>query len=82
MEKTDNSNEQDGDMNNFSNVIRDLARKNNLQLVDLRKIFLDHLSKYNSENKERGILTTDRVHLSTGGNQMVAEEIWKVLAAQ
>ncbi len=78
-EKTDFSNPQDGDMNEYSNIIRRIASKNNLPLVDLRKAFLDYNLKNNSENKDRGILTTDRVHLNANGNQVVAEEMWKAI---
>ena len=74
-ERTDSSNMQDGDMNNYSNMIRDLAKKNNLKLVDLRKDFLDYNLKNNAENKEKGILTTDRVHLNDVGNQFVADKM-------
>jgi len=76
-ERTDFSNDQDGDLNHYSNLIRGIARKNNLTLVDLRKIFLDYNLKNNIENKDRGILTTDRVHLNAAGNQLVAGEMWK-----
>ncbi len=78
-EKTDFSNQQDGDMNEYSNIIRRIAKKNELAIVDLRKAFLDHNLKNNPDNKDRGILTTDRVHLNARGNQFVAEEMWKVL---
>jgi lysophospholipase L1-like esterase len=78
-EKTDFSNELDGDLNKYSNIIRDLAKKNNLSLVDLRQAFLDYNRKFNTENKESGILTSDRVHLNAKGNQFVAEEMWKVI---
>ncbi len=78
-EKTDSSNELDGDLNNYSNIIRALARDNNLPLIDLRQAFLDYNKKHNSGNKEAGILTSDRVHLNARGNQLVAEEMWKVL---
>ena len=80
-ERTDFSNELDGDLNKYSGIIRGLAKKNNLLLVDLRKGFLDYNLKANVENKESGILTTDRVHLNEKGNQFVAEEMWKVLKA-
>lgn len=76
-EKTDFSNPQDGDMNEYSKIIRDIAAKNNLPLVDLRKAFLDYNLKHNSQNADRGILTTDRVHLNAAGNQLVAEEMWR-----
>lgn len=78
-EKTDFSNPQDGDMNEYSNIIRRIAKKNELRIVDLRKAFLDYNSKNNLDNKDRGILTTDRVHLNAKGNQLVADEMWKVI---
>ena len=78
-EKTDFSNQQDGDMNQYSNIIRGIAAKNNLPLIDLRKAFLDYNLKNNPENKDRGILTTDRVHLNAKGNQLVADEMWKAI---
>lgn len=78
-EKTDFSNQQDGDMNQYSNIIRDLAEKNSLTLIDLRKVFLDYNLKNNPENKERGILTLDRVHLNAKGNQLVADVMWKAI---
>ncbi|HWA33280.1 MAG TPA: GDSL-type esterase/lipase family protein [Cyclobacteriaceae bacterium] len=78
-ERTDSSNEQDGDLNLYSNIIRRLAATNNLPLVDLRKAFLEYNLKSNPSNKESGILTTDRVHLNEIGNQLVADEMWKVL---
>ncbi len=78
-EKTDFSNAQDGDMNHYSKIIRSLAAKNILPLIDLRKSFLDYNLKNNPDNKDRGILTTDRVHLNAIGNQLVADEMWKVV---
>ena len=78
-EKTDFSNPQDGDMNEYSNIIRRIALKNSLALVDMRKAFLDYNLKNNPDNKDRGILTTDRVHLNAKGNQLVADEMWKVI---
>jgi isoamyl acetate esterase len=78
-ERTDFSNELDGDLNNYSNIIRGLATKNNLPLIDLRSAFLEYNKKFNPENKESGILTSDRVHLNEKGNQFVAEEMWKVI---
>lgn len=80
-EKTDMTNQQDGDLNQYSQFIRDLAKRHNLPLVDLRKAFLEYNLKNNPENKEKGILTTDRVHLNDAGNQYVAEQMQKVLAA-
>ncbi len=78
-EKTDFSNELDGDLNRYCNIIRAIASTNNLRVVDLRKAFLDYNKQFNTDNKESGILTTDRVHLNEKGNQLVAEEMWKVI---
>ncbi|MBA3673428.1 MAG: G-D-S-L family lipolytic protein [Chitinophagaceae bacterium] len=79
-ERTDLTNELDGDLNKYSNIIRSIAAKNNLPLIDFRKIFLEYNLKNNPENKDRGILTRDGVHLSDKGNQLVADEMWKVIS--
>lgn len=78
-EKTDFSNAQDGDLNAYSQLIRDLAARQNLPLVDLRKAFLDYNVKNNTGNKDRGVLTNDRVHLNDLGNQFVADQMWAAL---
>ena len=78
-EKTDFSNPQDGDMNEYSNIIRRIAKNNSLPVVDLRQTFHDYALKNNPDNKDRGILTTDRVHLNAKGNQFVAEAMWKAI---
>ena len=80
-EKTDFTNPLDGEMNEYSKIIRDLAGKNNLTLVDLRKIFREYNLTNNPENRTSGILTTDGVHLNAKGNQFVADEMWKVIQA-
>jgi isoamyl acetate esterase len=78
-ERTDHSNELDGDLNQYTNIIRRLSREEGLGLVDLRNAFLEYNKRYNPSNKESGILTTDRVHLNDKGNQLVAEEMWKMI---
>ncbi|WP_266364843.1 SGNH/GDSL hydrolase family protein [Tellurirhabdus rosea] len=78
-ERPDNSNQQDGDLNQYSRFIRELAAKYSLPLVDLRKTFMDYNLKNNAQNAEKGILTTDRVHLNETGNQMVADEMYRVI---
>ena len=78
-ERTDFSNELDGDLNRYSSLIRTLAERDKLPLVDLRKVFLEYNKANNPENKESGILTTDRVHLNDKGNDLVANEMWKAI---
>jgi len=78
-EKTDYSNPLDGDLNKYSNIIRDIAKKSNLPLVDLRKKYHDYLQKNNSDNKDRGILTYDGVHMNDAGNQFLADIMWNAI---
>jgi lysophospholipase L1-like esterase len=78
-ERYDQSNEQDGELNMYSNWIRNFAKNNGLPLVDLRAAFTGYETANNPANEEKGILTLDRVHLNAKGNQFVAEEFWKVL---
>lgn len=78
-EKTDYSNPLDGDLNLYSNIIRDIAKKNSLPLIDFRKKYHDFLDKNNPDNKDRGILTYDGVHMNDKGNQFLADEMWNVI---
>lgn len=80
-ERNDYSNQQDGDLNLYSSFIRNLAKKYNADLIDLRITFHEYSVKNNPENKESGILTTDRVHLNKRGNTFVAEQMLPVLLA-
>lgn len=78
-ERTDHSNPQDGDLNFYSQWIRNFAAKKSIPLVDLRSLFMQYNLVNNPENKESGILTRDRVHLTPAGNNLVAKEMWKVI---
>lgn len=78
-EKFDATNENDGDLNAYSNIIRKIATDNQCKLIDLRKTFLSFEEKNNIENKASGILTTDRVHLNEAGNQFLAETMWETI---
>lgn len=78
-ERTDFSNELDGDLNRYSDLLRNIAKQNNCQIADFRNEFLAYNLKNNAQNKESGILTTDRVHLNEAGNQLVAEVFYKIL---
>lgn len=78
-ERYDATNENDGDLNRYSDIIRRIAKNNNCTLIDLRKAFLTYEQNNNPENKESGILTSDRVHLNETGNKFLAETMWSVL---
>jgi lysophospholipase L1-like esterase len=72
-EKYDNTNEQDGDMNKYSNIVRKIAVDQQLTLVDLRSEFETFEKNNNTNNLDRGILTMDGVHLNDAGNIFVAK---------
>ncbi|QIL39930.1 SGNH/GDSL hydrolase family protein [Pedobacter sp. HDW13] len=74
-EKKDGTNELDADLNKYAAGIRALAAKNNLPVCDLRKVFADYEVQNNPEDKEKGILTVDRVHLNETGNKLVADQL-------
>jgi lysophospholipase L1-like esterase len=78
-EKTDGTNLNDGKLDAYSQISRDVAREMRVPVCDLRKAFLDYLKEHNSENKEKGILTSDRVHLNEAGNAFVARTILRCL---
>ena len=78
-EKTDYTNELDGDLNKYAAMIRKIAETNKCELIDLRKAFLDYNLKNNSANAEKGILTSDGVHLNEKGNEFVADQMLNVV---
>jgi lysophospholipase L1-like esterase len=79
-EKTDFTNELDGDLNKYAAIIRNIAKNNNCPLIDLRQEFLSYLKTNNPDNKDRGILTVDGVHLNMTGNIFVAKKMYDVLS--
>lgn len=74
-EKKDGANEMDKDLDRFAGAIRELAAKNKLPIADLRKIFTGYEHVNNPENVEKGILTTDGVHLNDKGNRTLADTL-------
>lgn len=78
-EKTDNTNENDGDLNHFSTMIRRIANEDGTGLIDLRYEFMKYLKVNNPNNDSKGVLTTDRVHLNETGNKFVAETMWNII---
>ncbi|MNS13864.1 GDSL-like Lipase/Acylhydrolase [compost metagenome] len=78
-EKTDYTNQFDGDLNKYSQIIRNLAATNNIPVCDFRKTFLEYNLINNTENKESKVLTTDKVHLTAKGNELAAATLYKFL---
>jgi lysophospholipase L1-like esterase len=79
-EKTDGSNKLDGMLEEYSAVSRKVAEDSGVTLCDLRVAFIEHLKKANPDNKERGILTGDGVHLNAAGNEFVANQAAAAIA--
>lgn len=79
-EKKDGDNGPDADLTKFSNVIRKISEDTKLPLCDLRKLFLDYNLQHNTENKEKGLLTSDGVHLTKEGNALVARNLSDIIA--
>jgi len=78
-EKKDGANKLDAQLDEYAEISRKVAKELKLPVCDLRKAFVEHLKTSNAENKEAGILTTDRVHLNPAGNKLVAESMLKAL---
>jgi isoamyl acetate esterase len=74
-EKKAGANKLDSRLDEYAEASRKVAKDTGAQLCDLRKAFAEYLAKNNPDDKERGILTTDRVHLNDAGNKLVADTI-------
>lgn len=71
-EKVDGTNTYDKMLDEYSDVSRNVAKETGSQLLDLRKAFINYLKKHNPDNVEKGILTSDTVHLNNKGNSVLA----------
>lgn len=78
-EKKDGANELDAKLDKYAGICRKVAADTGSQFCDIRKAFVDHIQANNKENKESGILTTDRVHVSPAGDKLLAEVALKAL---
>lgn len=66
-------------LNHYAGIVRNLAKKFDCDLVDLRTIFIDHLRKHNTKNLKQGVLTFDQVHMNDAGNRLIAKSIGNAL---
>jgi lysophospholipase L1-like esterase len=74
-EKQQGENDLDKMLDQYSDISRKVAKETKTQLIDLRQACVDHLKANNKENVDKGILTTDRVHLNKAGNVFVAQQM-------
>ncbi|HEY6952361.1 MAG TPA: GDSL-type esterase/lipase family protein, partial [Bacteroidota bacterium] len=78
-EKHHGDNQLDAQLDEYSDISRRVANASGVSLCDLRNAFINYLSTHNPENKEKGILTVDGVHLNSEGNEFVAATMMKCL---
>ena len=78
-EKHQGDNPQDAMLDEYADISRRVANANQLPLCDLRKAFVDFSKTKNAQNEEKGILTTDGVHLNAAGNAFVALQMMPFL---
>lgn len=81
-EKHDGSNKLDAMLDEYSDISRSVAAKTKSQLLDLRKAFVNDLKTSNPKLSERGVLTSDGVHLNKKGNQFVANQMLTALGVE
>ena len=77
-EKTDGSNPLDKMLDQYCDISRQVAKESGVRLLDLRKAFLNELKTTNKDNKRKGVLTTDGVHLNPAGETFVANQMMRI----
>jgi lysophospholipase L1-like esterase len=78
-ERVDASDPNHRMLEQYSAIVRTVAKDTGAPLVDLRQAFIAHLREHNAAQADRGILTQDTVHLNKRGNRLVAEEVLRAL---
>jgi lysophospholipase L1-like esterase len=78
-EKHDGTNRIDKKLDELAEVARTVAKEQKLPLNDLRKAFVEHWKKNNTDNKPSGLLTYDGNHFNQMGHEFVAEQMLKKL---
>ena len=78
-ERKDETNQQDGDLNKYCNIVKNIGEELHLPVCDLRSFFMSYETNNNPQNADHGILTRDGVHFNDNGAQQVAEQIWNIL---
>ena len=71
-EKHRGSNKHDEQLDTFSDLSQKVATRMGITVCDLRTAMTDYLRVFNKGNAEKGILTSDGVHLTANGNRFVA----------
>ena len=78
-EKSDGTNSDDQRLDEYADISRKVAKETGSQLLDFRKGFITYLKEHNSKNANKGILTSDSVHMNSAGNQLLAKLVLEAL---
>ena len=78
-EKAAGTNPLDAMLDDYAGVTRAVAADMKTGLLDLRKAFVAHLAAEKKNETDRGLLTTDGVHLNAAGNRFVADRMLEAL---
>lgn len=78
-ERHTGANELDTELDAYAEIIRQAAAEKKVEVCDFRKAFTEYSAMHNPQNADKGVLTTDGVHLNQLGNSMVAEMLLSLL---
>ncbi|MCH2104420.1 MAG: GDSL-type esterase/lipase family protein [Planctomycetes bacterium] len=78
-EKPHGENSLDAMLTEYAAISRKVAAAEGVVLCDLQRAFHEHLGVFNPEDKDKGILTNDGVHLNKEGNIFLATEAARAL---
>jgi lysophospholipase L1-like esterase len=81
-EKPVGDNPLDAMLDDYAGVTRTVAADLKTGLIDLRQAFVAHLANANASKAEKGVLTSDGVHLSQAGERFVADRMLEGLGAR
>lgn len=65
----------DAELDEYSEVVRNISKDLNVELLDLRTIFKNYVLNNNPNNLPKGILTYDGVHLNDQGNKLISDHM-------
>jgi lysophospholipase L1-like esterase len=85
-EKPHGQNPLDKQLDEYCGIVRALAKEKKVALCDLRAAFGERLKREKDkdgkgEEKDSGILTYDGVHMNDAGNELIAREMARTIAA-
>lgn len=78
-EKLHGTNQYDAMLDAYSEIIRDVGREMECQVIEIQKAFIAYLAANNPTQRHEGVLTTDGAHFSDLGNRLFADTVLEAL---